>query len=51
MIIWIVLAIVVAGVSVFVASRFFRDRDVELGLVSQQWIAEQRFGHAGDPQR
>jgi hypothetical protein len=49
---WIILAVGVAGAVVMPAtSRLRRDRVVDLGTVSHQWMAEQRLGRGNDPQR
>jgi len=49
---WIVLAVAVAAAIVMlVTSRLRRDRVVDLGSVSHQWMAEQRLGQGHDPRR
>jgi hypothetical protein len=46
---WILLGVVIAvGIVVVAASRLRRDPRLELGTVSNQWIAEQR---SHDPHR
>jgi hypothetical protein len=48
----IVTAIGVVGAVVILAMpRLRRHQAVDLGTVSDQWIAEQRFGQGNDPQR
>jgi hypothetical protein len=49
---WIVLAVGVVGAAVMLAtSRWRRDRAVDLGSVSHQWMAEQRLGQGHDSRR
>ncbi|MBI4885903.1 MAG: hypothetical protein HY824_02315 [Acidobacteria bacterium] len=49
---WIVLGVgVVVAMVVLAASWLRRDHSFDLGTVSHQWIAEQRFGQGHDLQR
>jgi hypothetical protein len=49
---WIVLAVFVAGAIVmFATSRLRRRQVVDLGSLSDQWMAEQRFGQQADSPR
>jgi len=49
---WIVLAVFIAGAIVmFATSRLRRRQVVDLGTVSHQWMAEQRFDQGHDSQR
>ena len=49
---WIVLGMVIAvAVLKFTTSRLRRGHDVDLGNVSDHWIAEKRMGQGHDPQR
>jgi hypothetical protein len=49
---WMVLAVGVAvAVVVLAMSWFRRSQDFDLGTVSHQWIAEQRFGQGHNSQR
>jgi hypothetical protein len=49
---WILVAIGVAGVVAMLAKSWVRrDPDGDLGTVSHQWIAEQRFGQDRNAQR
>lgn len=49
---WIVLAVFVAGAIVmFATSRLRRRHVVDLGSLSHQWMAEQRFGQGADSPR
>ena len=47
----IVLVVLVAATAGLVFWRSRRDQDDDLGLVSHQWITEQRFGHDRNSQR
>ena len=48
---WIVLLVgIVAGVLMLTTSWRRRDREVDLGTVSHQWMAEQRMGQGHDSQ-
>ena len=50
--VWILLAVGIAGaVVMLVTSWVRRDQYADLGTVSHQWIAEQRFGQGQNPQR
>jgi hypothetical protein len=50
--VWIVLGLGIAvAVLMFATSWLRRAQDVDLGSVSDQWIAEQRLGQGHDPQR
>jgi hypothetical protein len=50
--VWLVLFVGVAlAVVAVVSSVFRRHPPVDLGTVSHQWIAEQRFGANHDPRR
>lgn len=49
---WMAVLIGVALAVVAVASSWFRRHEpLDLGTVSHQWIAEQRFGTSHDPRR
>jgi len=49
---WIALGVGVAVAIVMLATSWRRRyRDFDLGTVSDQWIAEQRFGQGHNPQR
>lgn len=38
-------------VLIFVLRRLLRRRDLDMGTMSDQWMAEQRLGHGPDPNR
>jgi len=49
---WIIVLVGLAAAVVAAASSWLSRRDeFDLGTVSHQWIAEQRFGAGGDPRR
>jgi hypothetical protein len=49
---WIVMGMGIAvAVLMLTISWLRRAQDVDLGRVSDQWIAEQRLGQGHDPQR
>jgi len=49
---WILVLVVVAVTVAVAVSFWVRRRDeLDLGAVSDQWIAEQRFGASRDPRR
>ena len=49
--IWIVLGAVVAGAIVLLTTRRRGGQDMDLGAVSNQWVAEHRLGSTHDSQR
>ena len=51
MILSILVVVLAAAIAGLVIWRSRRDQDDDLGLVSHQWITEQRFGHDRNSQR
>jgi hypothetical protein len=50
--VWMLIGAGVAAVlAVLAKSRFRREQDYDLGTVSHNWIAEQRFGARNEPHR